>query len=255
MLNKTTQRQRQKIRQGPRRDVGLVVTKTIASVVGVLWVVIGFTNWPKHGIKIYNAQMSSIYSLKPRFQSLLRPLVRRCAAAGVTANQVTMVAFVVSLALGLWLYIWPHQAGLALISVWLLLRMAFNAVDGMLAREHGQASKLGVFLNELTDVGSDAALYLPLALVHPFSPFWLGAVILLSALCEFAGVLSQTVGASRRYDGPMGKSDRAAVFGVIYLWAAFFALPEWMAFILPVIAVLLMFSIINRIKRSLGEAA
>ena len=36
--------------------------------------------------------MPSIYDLKPRFQALLRPLVVRLHAAGVTANQVTLLA-------------------------------------------------------------------------------------------------------------------------------------------------------------------
>jgi CDP-diacylglycerol--glycerol-3-phosphate 3-phosphatidyltransferase len=31
----------------------------------------------------------------------------------------------------------------ALIPLWMFVRMAFNAIDGMLAREFGQASKLG----------------------------------------------------------------------------------------------------------------
>ena len=98
--------------------------------------------------------------------------------------------------------------------------MAFNAIDGMLAREHGQQSALGAFLNELTDVLSDAALYLPFALVAPFSPFWVGTVIVLAGLSEFTGALGPTVGASRRYDGPLGKSDRAFVFGALGLYVA-----------------------------------
>ena len=36
--------------------------------------------------------MPSVYDIKPRFQALLRPLVRRLAAAGTTANQVTVAA-------------------------------------------------------------------------------------------------------------------------------------------------------------------
>jgi hypothetical protein len=36
--------------------------------------------------------MISIYQLKPAFQGLLRPLVRRLAAVGVTANAVTILA-------------------------------------------------------------------------------------------------------------------------------------------------------------------
>ena len=42
--------------------------------------------------------------------------------------------------------------------------MALNAIDGMLAREFNQKSRLGGYLNEITDVVSDAALYLPLLL-------------------------------------------------------------------------------------------
>lgn len=48
----------------------------------------------------------TLYALKPRFQQLLRPLVGRLAAAGVTANQVTVLAAVLSLALGAALVAW-----------------------------------------------------------------------------------------------------------------------------------------------------
>jgi len=51
------------------------------------------------------------------------------------------------------------------VPVWFFVRMAFNAVDGMLAREFGQASKLGAYLNELGDVVADTALYAPFALL------------------------------------------------------------------------------------------
>ena len=47
--------------------------------------------------------------------------------------------------------------------------MALNAIDGMLAREFNQKSRLGGYLNEITDVVSDAALYLPFAFVAPFN--------------------------------------------------------------------------------------
>ena len=147
--------------------------------------------------------MASIYDLKPRFQALLRPISDSLAAKGVTANQVTLAAAVVSLATGTLVAANPESRPLLLlVPLVLLVRMALNAIDGMLAREHGQQSKLGAFLNELTDVVSDAALYLPFALVQPFSPFWVGTVIVLAGLSEFAGALGPTVGASRRYDGP-----------------------------------------------------
>jgi CDP-diacylglycerol--glycerol-3-phosphate 3-phosphatidyltransferase len=199
----------------------------------------------------------SIYRLKPAFQAALRPLVRRLHAAGVTANQVTLGACLLSVTLGLWLYAAPApRRAFLLVPAWMLARMAANAVDGLLAREHGQKTALGAFLNELTDVASDAALYLPFARVAPFDPFWVAVVVVLSGLSEFAGALGPTVGASRRYDGPIGKSDRAFVFGALGLWVGLgLPLPEWSALLLPLVAAGVAWTTVNRVRRALGEAA
>ena len=99
----------------------------------------------------------------------------------------------------------------------LFVRMALNAIDGMMAREHDQKSPLGAILNELGDVVSDAALYLPLALVPGVEPLLLVPAVVLAVVSEMTGVLAIQIGAERRYDGPMGKSDRAFVFGLVGL--------------------------------------
>src|SRR5512139_3436853 len=109
--------------------------------------------------------VASVYDLKPRFQALLRPLVATLARRGVTANQVTIAAVLLSLVGGALIAWRPFDAWpLLLLPLILLLRMGLNAIDGMLAREHSQQSKLGAILNELGDVVGDAAMYLPLAL-------------------------------------------------------------------------------------------
>ena len=61
-----------------------------------------------------------------------------------------------------------HRVLFLFVPIWLGLRMALNAMDGMLAREHGQASTLGMYLNEICDVVSDLALILPFAAVAQF---------------------------------------------------------------------------------------
>lgn len=199
--------------------------------------------------------MPSIYQIKPQFQNLLRPLVRKLHAGGVTANQVTLFACAVSVVLGLWLLLaQPPRAAFALVPLWMFLRMAFNAIDGMLAREFGQKSKLGALLNELTDVLADAALYAPFALITPLQPVAVGAVIVLAGLTEFAGALGPTIGASRRYDGPFGKSDRAFVFGALGLWIALTdALPGWLAWLMPLLVLLTIWTLVNRMRQALGE--
>ena len=116
--------------------------------------------------------MVSIYDLKPTFQARLRPLADGLANRGITANQVTVAAFLLSLAAGGLLLLWPGAAlPLLLVPVVLFIRMALNAIDGMLAREHGQKSDLGALLNELGDLFSDAALYLPFAAIPGVSAF------------------------------------------------------------------------------------
>ena len=197
----------------------------------------------------------SIYALKPRFQALLRPLAVQLARSGVTANEVTIAAAVVSIAVGAFVA-WhaPDRTPFLLIPLWMFVRMALNALDGMLAREFGQQTRLGAFLNELGDVVSDAALYLPFAWLPPFSATWVAAVVVLATITEFAGAMGPMVGASRRYDGPFGKSDRAFVFGALGLWIGLGGpLPEWTTLLFPLFVVLLLATIVNRVHNALIE--
>ena len=101
---------------------------------------------------------------------------------------------------------------------------------------------------------SDAALYLPFALLPPFSPLWTGVVIVLAVVSEYAGALGPLVGASRHYEGPMGKSDRAFVFGALGLWAGLAtSLPDWLALVMPALAAALVVTIVNRVRGGLRE--
>lgn len=200
--------------------------------------------------------MISIYYLKPRFQSFLRPLVRALADAGISANAVTLLTMVVSCVLGAFLLKVQSCSWFLLLPLWMFVRMALNAVDGMLAREFGQKTALGAYLNELSDVVSDAALLLPFAAVTPFGFAGVGAVIFLASLSEMAGALGPMVGASRCYDGPMGKSDRAAVFGGLGLWLGLAGgLPSWMFWLMPAVSGLIICNIVNRIRSGLRQAA
>jgi CDP-diacylglycerol--glycerol-3-phosphate 3-phosphatidyltransferase len=201
------------------------------------------------------SRVISIYQLKPRFQNLLRPLVQTLFDRSITANQVTLAAAAISVVLGLVLSVAVSQLWLfALVPLWMIVRMALNAIDGMLAREFGQQSKLGAYLNELCDVIADAALFLPFALLPGVSPLLVVLLVLLAVISEYAGVLGPMVGASRRYDGPMGKSDRAFCFGVIGAGVATSLLPlSWINPILILINLLLLYTLYNRVRRGLAE--
>lgn len=198
--------------------------------------------------------MATLYDLKPAFQARLRPLVERLAAAGVTANQITILSTLISVAAGVAIAAAPQKLWLFwLLPLVLFVRMALNAIDGMLAREHGQASKLGMFLNELCDVVSDLALTLPFAVVAPFSAWGVVAFAIAAILAEYAGVLGIAAGAGRRYDGPLGKSDRALALGALgAIIGSGFALPPITTWIFPALAILALATMINRVRKALA---
>jgi CDP-diacylglycerol--glycerol-3-phosphate 3-phosphatidyltransferase len=200
-------------------------------------------------------QVLSIYQLKPAFQNRLRPIVNRLAKAGITANQVTVTAAVLSGLTGGIIAIW-HQSRLLLlcVPVVLFLRMALNAIDGMLAREHDMKTPLGAILNELGDVLADSCLYLPFGLIAGVNGVFVVPVVILSVISELAGVLGVTTGGKRQYDGPMGKSDRAFVFGLLALLLACGLTPGiWLDAIWIGVIVLLVGTIFNRVRSSLKE--
>ncbi len=201
--------------------------------------------------------MVSIYQLKPQFQRSLRPVVTWLAHHGVTANQVTVAAIVLCAAGGAAIAIWHTSAAILLVLPCVLpLRMAMNAVDGMLAREHGQTSRLGAILNELGDVVSDSALYLPLALAWPAQAWLVVAVVMTAVIAEMTGVVAVQTGASRRYDGPMGKSDRAAALGLVcFAGGIGLSLDSWIDWVLGLIALLGAATIINRARGALAETS
>jgi len=197
----------------------------------------------------------TIYDLKPAFQNLLRPVCRGLARMGITANHVTVIAVLLSVVLGAFVVFFPAARWpLLLIPAGLFVRMALNAIDGMLAREHDMKSALGGILNELGDVVSDAALYLPFALLPGVSAGLVVLVVLLGTFSEMAGVVAVQIGASRRYDGPMGKSDRAFAFGLLALLLGLGVTRGWwLDAALSLVAVLLVVTCFNRCRRALGE--
>jgi CDP-diacylglycerol--glycerol-3-phosphate 3-phosphatidyltransferase len=180
--------------------------------------------------------MITIYDLKPAFQRKLRPYTVMLADKGVTANQVTWAALGLSFLGGLAIYLSEGaEWALLLLPLILFVRMALNAIDGMLAREHNMKTIKGAMLNEMTDVIADVLLYLPLAIVASVQSSLLVAFVIIGIFTEMAGVVAQAINNDRRYDGPMGKSDRAFVMGLLAILLSMHLLTShWVALYLVV---------------------
>lgn len=198
--------------------------------------------------------MISVYKLKPKFQQLLKPVLLKLHAAGISANQITIGSILLSLIIGLLFWISDSNNFLFLsLPIGLFIRMALNALDGMMARMYNQQSKLGEVLNELGDIVSDLFIYFPLVKFEFSNLYLIIAFLCLSLINEFSGLLGKVISGQRRYDGPMGKSDRAFLIGV-YGLLSFFGLHinDYSMYIFSIINMLLIISTYLRVKRSLN---
>ncbi len=167
--------------------------------------------------------MISVYQLKSRFQRLLRPILSLMRRIGITPNQITLSAIVFSLFLGICLWnAEQFRAALWIVPFGLFIRMALNALDGMMAQTYQLKSRQGEVLNELGDVISDMVIFIPLIKLQGVNTLIATLFICLAIINEFAGLLGKVVSGIRRYDGPMGKSDRVFVIGLLLLLGFFF---------------------------------
>jgi phosphatidate cytidylyltransferase len=197
--------------------------------------------------------MISVYSLKPAFQKLLRPVARWLHSRGVSANQVTLAA--------LWLAVATGGRGRAVANAGDLVAVAAGAVPAHGLERAGRDAGPRI-------LGADAAGRGVERIGRRVGRCRISALgagsrragrmgrslVLLALLSEFCGVVAVQIGASRRYDGPMGKSDRAVLLGGIALLLGC-GVPAgfWLAVVLFVASGLLVLTCFNRLRAALRE--
>ncbi len=199
--------------------------------------------------------MPTLYDVKPAFVRSLEPAIAFCVRRGITPNALTSAALALSIGMGAVLALFPKERlALGAVAAFFILRMALNAMDGALARRTGQSTPAGEVFNEAADVLADAVLFLPLVFVSAASPVAVVLFTLLAGWSELCGVLPKSAGFARRYDGPLGKSDRALAAG-IYLVAVAAGVPHgaWETVFFAVLDALLVLTCWNRLKRGLGR--
>lgn len=197
----------------------------------------------------------SIYEIKPKFQQLLMPIVDWMRKIGMTPNQVTILALVLSIVTGIILSIFHGNKWIyILMPIVMFVRMALNAIDGVMAKKYQMKSHLGFLLNELGDVISDLFLFIPFVFIAEDYGIGIMLFISLSIISEMAGVTVRVIGSSRRYDGPMGKSDRAFIVGFIsFLIFVHLNIIPYLHFVFYVCSILMLINIYNRITNGLKE--
>jgi CDP-diacylglycerol--glycerol-3-phosphate 3-phosphatidyltransferase len=200
-------------------------------------------------------RFNSLSYFKSRFRKTLRPITSRLARTGVTANQVTIASLVGSLLIGELLCVFANFPALfTILPVWLLVRMACATIDGTLAVESGQKSRLGGILNEAGDIISETGLFLPLAFLAAFSKVAITFLIFLAAVSELGGIGRANLGEQSSTRRSPWQSDRSTVLALIGLPIATLGRLRERAFIVvPILATALLNTIWNRVRFAFAD--
>ena len=197
--------------------------------------------------------MISVYKLKPKFQKFIQPLLSNLRKNGITPNQLTLFSVFFSIGIGFLIgYEFQHKWFLIIVPIGLLIRMMMNALDGMMARQFNLQSNTGEILNELGDVISDVVIIFPLVFIGGINVYLVLFFVFMTMINEFAGLLGKVVGKERRYDGPMGKSDRALFVGIFCLTYYFWPdLSLYSNYVFGLVCVLIIWSTFIRLKKAI----
>ncbi|WP_006242427.1 CDP-alcohol phosphatidyltransferase family protein [Mycolicibacterium tusciae] len=159
--------------------------------------------------------MDGLYALKPWYTQRLRVFMHRAEIHGTSPDVFTAIgvfgaaAAAVSIAVG-W---WP------LAVLWLGVRLAGANLDGAVARSRKVCRPWGFALNEIGDRASDLLMFSGLAVWAAYQggpgmnwlswpAIWVLFAALAATLPTFASLAAAAAGATRRNDGPFGKTER-----------------------------------------------
>jgi len=173
---------------------------------------------------------------RARFAGVARLVTPSLRRAGVTANHVTVAAFVVAVVAAVLIARGHAVIGVA---VWLVSRIG-DGIDGVLARETGSSSAFGGYLDITLDMAAYVAVVCAFAALHPaFVAGWLavlaGYVLVITttlALSDAARGSGRKVSATDRTFQFTAGVTEAGETNVIYaLWALFPGHVGWLVWI------------------------
>jgi phosphatidylglycerophosphate synthase len=152
--------------------------------------------------------------LKSRSTRWAALATRAALSAGLSANQVSFLGIVVSVAGALALYESFRSVWLFLLAaVCIQLRLLANMVDGLVAIEGGRGGPTGGIWNEFPDRLEDSLLLVGAGYAASMPELgWLAA--LLAAICAYVRLLGGTLGQPQDFAGPMAKPHRMAALTI-----------------------------------------
>jgi phosphatidylglycerophosphate synthase len=139
----------------------------------------------------------------------IRRMARFFAALGISPNFLSLLSLSFAALAGLFFFLSTNNLLMLLAAgIFVCLNAFFDCLDGILARETGNASKKGDFLDHVLDRYAD--VFIMGGIVFGGYVNWaIGIIAIIGVLLSsYMGTQAQAVGLSRVYGGLVGRADR-----------------------------------------------
>ncbi len=175
--------------------------------------------------------------LKARVQSILEGTARMLHNAGLTPNHISAVGILLALLAGLlyWASQYNHLFLIIAPSVFLLSGLC-DALDGIVARLHGEATVFGGFLDSLLDRYADACILVALIVSNLCNVLWGSLALVGSLLVSYARARAEATGFRMETVGLAERAERMLILAVGSIAAFFwFEALNWSVAVLAVL--------------------
>jgi len=164
--------------------------------------------------------------LSSRDWKIMQDFAKWMARQSITPNQISIASIVFAALAGITLISLPPSGlgGIMLVCIlaplFILGRALCNLIDGMVAVEGQKGTKSGELFNDIPDRISDPLIILGLGYASSgvsWAPEAAWCAALLAIMTAYIRTLGRSLGAPTDFQGPMAKTHRMAVIGIVCL--------------------------------------